>query len=157
MLATTSVDRTARLWDVATGQPHGPPLTGHTEVVNEVAFSPDGRLLATTSGDQTARLWDVATGKPHGPPLTGHTSSVWGVAFSPDGRLLATTSGDHTVRLWHPDFHSWTAAGCKLVNRNLSITEWKQLVPGVAYQRTCPELPPGQGAPLDAPTARYLG
>jgi WD domain, G-beta repeat len=42
LLATASADRTVRLWDTATGQPHGPPLTGHTDTVNSVAFSPDG-------------------------------------------------------------------------------------------------------------------
>ena len=100
LLATASSDHTIRLWDMATGQPHGPPLTGHTNTVNGVAFSPNGRLLATTSEDRTVRLWDVATGQPHGPPLTGHTDTVLGVAFSPNGRLLATTSWDDTVRLW---------------------------------------------------------
>ena len=60
LLATASGDRTVRLWDVATGQPHGAPLTGHTDAVLGVAFSPDGRLLATASADQTVRLWDVA-------------------------------------------------------------------------------------------------
>jgi WD40 repeat protein/energy-coupling factor transporter ATP-binding protein EcfA2 len=100
LLATTSGDRTVRLWEVPSGRPHGPPLTGHTAVVRDVAFSPDGRLLASAGGDQTVRLWDVATGRPHGEPLTGHTGSVFDVAFSPDGRLLATAGGDQTVRLW---------------------------------------------------------
>ena len=71
LLATASCDKTARLWDPATGE-HRRTLTGHTGGVCGVAFSPDGRLLATASGDGTARLWDPATGE-HRRTLTGHT------------------------------------------------------------------------------------
>ena len=78
LLASASNDDTVRLWDVATGKPHGKPLTGHTGAVLGVAFSPNGKLLATASADKTIRSWDVATGKPHGEPLTGHTDPVWG-------------------------------------------------------------------------------
>ncbi|MBV9313587.1 MAG: hypothetical protein JO100_07485, partial [Pseudonocardia sp.] len=56
LLATTSYDRTVRVWDPATGA-HLRTLEGHTNWVNGVAFSPDGRLLATASRDRTVRLW----------------------------------------------------------------------------------------------------
>jgi roadblock/LC7 domain-containing protein len=98
LLATASDDRTARLWDAATGQ-EVRQLTGHTAAVTAAAFSPDGRLLATASTDETARLWDVATGQ-EVRQLTGHTGWVNAAAFSPDGRLLATASADRTARLW---------------------------------------------------------
>ena len=68
MLATASEDGTVRLWDPATGQPIGDPLTGHTGAVTGVAFSPDGHRLATASDDGTVRLWDPTTGQPVGDP-----------------------------------------------------------------------------------------
>ena len=48
-------------------------LTGHTDFVRSVAFSPDGKTLASGSTDNTVRLWDVATGTELGAPLTGDT------------------------------------------------------------------------------------
>ncbi|MEU8205199.1 hypothetical protein [Streptosporangium sp. NPDC049046] len=40
LLATAADDETVRLWDTATGQPVGDPLTGHTGPVWAVAFHP---------------------------------------------------------------------------------------------------------------------
>jgi len=44
----------------ATGRP---PLTGHANIVNDVAFNPDGTILATASSDRTIQLWKLITGK----------------------------------------------------------------------------------------------
>jgi len=63
-LASTSTDKTVRLWDVESGQPLGAPLMGHENLVRSVAFSPDGKRLASASDDKTARLWDAESGQP---------------------------------------------------------------------------------------------
>jgi WD40 repeat protein len=66
-------------------------LTGHTDTVWAVAWSPDGRLLAS-GGDNTIRIWNLASSKPL--PLTTleedpEDGVVKSIAWSPDGRLVA--------------------------------------------------------------------
>jgi WD40 repeat protein len=57
-LATASDDKTARLWDAASGKLLA-ELTSHKDRVRHVVFSPDGKRLATASFDKTARLWPI--------------------------------------------------------------------------------------------------
>ena len=99
LIVTASDDRTARVWDAATGRPLGEPLTGHKSWVRSAAFSPDGRRIITASNDGTARLWDAATGKPIR-ELKGHAGAVRSAKFSPDGRRIVTASFDKTARVW---------------------------------------------------------
>ena len=151
LLATASDDSSVRLWDltdVARPQIRTSLVTGQTGAVNGVAFSPDATQLATAGADGVVRLWDVATASARGYPLSGHTGAVNDVDFSADGSTVATASADGTARLWNLGFSQWVDAGCRLVKRNLSMSEWRQFAAeGHGYERTCPDLPSGDGAP----------
>jgi WD40 repeat protein/serine/threonine protein kinase/tetratricopeptide (TPR) repeat protein len=101
-VVTACSDKTARVWNVATGGPVCPPLNHQGEVLL-AAFSPDGRRVVTVSGDLkktgAARVWEAATGRPLGPPLN-HQGYVVHAAFSPDGRRVVTASANSTARVW---------------------------------------------------------
>jgi WD40 repeat protein len=75
-------------------------LTGHSDSVWSVAYSPDGQTLASGSWDKTIKLWNVKTGNLL-QTLTGHSDQVRSVAYSPDGQTLASGSSDKTIKLWN--------------------------------------------------------
>uniref|UniRef100_A0ACD5GSX4 WD40 repeat domain-containing protein n=1 Tax=Desertifilum tharense IPPAS B-1220 TaxID=1781255 RepID=A0ACD5GSX4_9CYAN len=81
LLASSSADRTLRLWCAATGELLKTwPVDG--ELVSSVAFTPDSRWLASAGEDGTLKIWDVPTGECLR-TLSAHQGLVWSVAFSP--------------------------------------------------------------------------
>jgi WD40 repeat protein len=115
---TWSVDRTARLWDVATGRPVA--LLQHDAPVVLGRFSPDSRRVLTIAsrnyttdrrtfstgglaGETAARTWDAATGRllacwKNRIDETAnwarlHFDVSYAASFSPDSRLAVTTFG----------------------------------------------------------------
>jgi len=74
-------------------------LSGHTDNVVSLAFSPDGTSLVSGSHDKTIKLWDLQTG---GVIKTfyGHTNQVLSVSILADCTRIASGSADKTIRLW---------------------------------------------------------
>ena len=94
----SNTDYAIWLWDLNTGK-HKETYVGHTEEVNSIAFSPDGKTLASASKDNTIRLWDIQTCK-HIMTFTGDGKEDSSVAFSPDGKMLASSHRNGTILLW---------------------------------------------------------
>jgi WD40 repeat protein len=92
----------ASLVNTLTTSRYAGTLTGHTDQVHAVAFSPHGHILATGSYDSSVTLWDVTDpAKPRRlSTLTGEADEILAVAFSPDGRTLATTDLAGNAYLW---------------------------------------------------------
>ncbi|MBE9545939.1 MAG: protein kinase [Proteobacteria bacterium] len=74
-------------------------LKGHTEGVNCVAITPDGRYAVSGSNDYTIRVWELETGRSVR-ALEGHTAMVNSVAITPDGRYAVSGCWDHTLMVW---------------------------------------------------------
>ena len=80
--------------------------TAFDDVVNSLAFSPDGTKLAVASADGSVDMMamgDDGFGTMPRYTLTGHSGPVLGVAFSPKGTMLVTASADRSLRVWNPE------------------------------------------------------
>ncbi len=108
-LATVAGDRTARVWDLATGARLLTLKEGQLTDLKDVAFSPDGAHLAVTGWDNTVhqqhsvRLLALVDGTLVR-SLRGHWGGQGGinsVAFSRDGRFVVTAANDQTARIWN--------------------------------------------------------
>ena len=138
-ILATAVDGGIRLWDTATRQQVGTPMTAGPAPAYAVAFSPDGRTLATAGADGTVRLWDVATQQEIGSPMTAGPDPLDAVAFSPDGRTLATASGNGAARSWDVAFPARLLAGaCAIADQSLTRQQWASYAGTQPFQRVCP-------------------
>jgi WD40 repeat protein len=83
-------------------------LTGHTEPINCLSYSPDGKLLASGSAAESILsdsgkfeiiIWNVSDGKPQS-HLTGHKSPIKSVSFDKSGKQLVSADTKGEVRIW---------------------------------------------------------
>ncbi|MGQ0614301.1 MAG: WD40 repeat domain-containing serine/threonine protein kinase [Planctomycetaceae bacterium] len=98
LLASASLDTTARLWSAGNGAPVA-ILAGHSDPVFSVDFDASGERLVTASYDSTVRLWAVPDGAPLR-VLLGHSGAVRCARFDAHGARIVSASADRSVRLW---------------------------------------------------------
>ena len=101
-LVSAGEDRTARVWEVASGRLTA-ILRGHAGAVRQASFSPDGLLLATAADDHSARSWSAADGRPLA-TMGGAAQHIRQARFSPDGMALLTDGADGSARAYPAAF-----------------------------------------------------
>lgn len=100
-LASASDDKSILLWSPMTSDfPISPsPLTGHSNYVYSLAFSPKGNMLVSGSYDEAVFLWDVRSAKVMR-TLPAHSDPVSGVDFLRDGSMVCSCASDGLIRIW---------------------------------------------------------
>ena len=131
MLASTGIDGTIRLWDVASGLASGEPIIAYdgpcagdpwTGCKGNLAYSPDGRILAYGGWDGTVRLWDTQARQfvnSGADPSSGHAGPVHCLVYGPDGERLASCGEDKTIRLW--DGETGEAMGAPITANDFAV------------------------------------
>jgi WD40 repeat protein len=74
-------------------------LSGHSDMVGKLRFTPDGNLLVSASHDYWVKVWNLQGEELH----SFQAGQVLGIAISPDGSMLATVPSDGPVALWSLD------------------------------------------------------
>ncbi|NEP60998.1 MAG: protein kinase [Symploca sp. SIO2G7] len=75
-------------------------LTEHSQGVNAVAISPDGKTLVSASSDRTIKLWSLDTGELID-TINRHSEAVFCIAISPDGQTLVSGDYDYKIKVWN--------------------------------------------------------
>lgn len=82
----------------------GAPLTGHTDWVRDVAWSPtvlQKSYIASASQDKTVRIWTSEGGSGvWKSAVIPFEVVLWRVSWSLSGNVLAVSGGDNKVSLW---------------------------------------------------------
>ncbi|KIK45699.1 hypothetical protein CY34DRAFT_503186 [Suillus luteus UH-Slu-Lm8-n1] len=94
-----SIEPSVKIWNAKTGKLVA-TLKGHTDPVQCLAWTKDGKTLISGSSDHSIRTWNTTNWKQTA-VLDEHTNLVIGIAISPNDRILASVSTDKTARLWN--------------------------------------------------------
>jgi WD40 repeat protein len=136
MIAIGGEKGDVRFLDPRTGRTVRPPLQAATGAIAYVAFSPDGRSLAVSGRDNAIDVWDLRTRKLVGIPFGPFPGITPSALFEPDGRILVIQFGK--AEQWPMDVRTWERFACKVAGRDLTRSEWHDLLPNRPYQAVCP-------------------
>src|SRR5258707_7194526 len=95
-IVTSSLDRTAQVWDAQTGEKLGPPFW-HDTPVFQAKFSADGRVLLTLGEDGSLQIWDISARRALAEPLRHQIKAF---DLSGNDRELVTVS-ENIVCWWN--------------------------------------------------------
>jgi WD40 repeat protein len=162
------------MWDSSSGTKRT-TLTGHSGIVLDARFAPDGSRIASASEDGTVRIWDVETGAGQ-MVLSGHAGPVRSVAWSPDSSRLVTGGDDGLPRVWDTELGetlftlpghieavvivTWSADGRRIASQGLEaiVKVWDAATGGLLFQipNTAPEAATKRGFVEFSPDSNWI-
>jgi WD40 repeat protein len=115
-------------------------FSGHKAAVNDVEFSPDGKLLASAGSDKRLLMWILDN--PEDLPITMENNNgfIWDIVFTKNSDYLIAACSESEIRVWPTDPSLLAKQICPKLTRNMTQDEWKKYVgvgENVSYESTC--------------------
>jgi THO complex subunit 3 len=126
-LASGSLDKTARVWEVSPDIRYQPPpnllLQGHLGPVDQLCWDPMGTTqLATASSDKTVRIWDT---RQHNSPNVVTINTIGeniNITWCPDGNYIAVGNKDDIITVI--DARKFKATRIQKFNHEVNEFTW---------------------------------
>jgi WD40 repeat protein len=137
LLAAGTSDGKILLWDARRGTPVRAPIQLAASNVHAIAFGPDGRQLVASLQSGDTLLLDLASGQRVGTSFPDMPGTITGPLFSPQGDVVVVYDG--VAADWPTDMRFWVRYACQVAGRDMTPTEWANVLPNRPYRHVCPQ------------------
>ena len=130
-----------KLYDINTKESR--QFSGHKAGVNDVEFSPDGKLLASAGLDKRLQLYVLDNPEDLPVVMGNNTGFIWDIEFAKGSDYLIAACSESEIRVWPTDPSLLADQICPKLTRNMTQDEWKKYVGDVSeipYEYTCVRL-----------------
>lgn len=131
-----------KLYDFGTHETR--QFSGHKAGVNDVAFSPDEKLLASAGLDKRLQLYVLESPDDLPVIMSNNAGFIWDIEFAKGSDYLLAACSESEIRVWPTDPTILAEQICPKLTRNMTRDEWKKYVGSteeISYETTCQNLP----------------
>ena len=136
VLAVGTENGQALFWSARHGTATAAALHVASASIAAMSFSPNGRQLAVSSTDESTTLWNLGSRKQVGDSFPSRPLVITVPVFERNGQLLIEYLAD--AAQWPTNVGAWERYACQVAGRNLTQTEWRDILPNRSYIRVCP-------------------
>jgi WD40 repeat protein len=118
-------------------------FSGHRAGVNDVAFSPDEKLLASAGSDKRLQLYVLDNPEDLPVVMDNNSGFIWDIEFAEGSNYLIAACSESEIRIWPTNPSLLAEQICPKLTRNMTQEEWKKYVgygEETPYENTCVRL-----------------
>lgn len=145
------------IWDVKSGRLLL-DVPAHEDYIYDISFNRTNKLMATASSDKVVKVWDLNNLNNEPIILDDHMWFVFSISFDAHGEKIYSGMQNGRVKEWRINASDYADIICGNISRNFSQEEWDKFIGSdIPYEKTCVELPFGEGVEKNIDNRNKLG